>query len=226
MPRTVAIIPARGGSKGIPRKNLRPFCGRPLISYSIVEALKASMVDEVYVSTEDDEISSVAKDFGAKVIERPEEFATDTASTFSVLRHAAETLAFPEVIVTLQPTSPLRKSRHIDEAIALLAEGIETVISVCATHLYMWEYSKGLGEPLFESRRRRQDMEKQYFENGSIYVSCKDIFIRNDSRRGMGISSIGAVKLYEMDRIYAIDLDTELDFRILEELYKAKQEDR
>lgn len=219
MSRTVAIIPARGGSKGIPRKNIRLFCGRPLIAFSIEAALNARLVDEVYVSSEDDEILAIAGNFGAKTIRRPAEFATDAASTFSVLCHAAQVLNFPDVIVTLQPTSPLREAVHIDEAISQLDADTETVVSVCASHQYMWRVNNGLGEPLFETRQRRQDMEARFFENGSIYVSRKSVFEKNDSQRGMGISSDGRIRLYRMDDLYAVDMDTELDFRILEKVY-------
>lgn len=222
--RICAVIPARGGSKGILRKNIRPFCGKPLVAYSIIEAKKSSFIDDVYVSTEDNEIASVARDYGALTIKRPEELATDTSSTFSVLFHAAKLLNFPDVLVTLQPTSPLRKAKHIDEALACLDNNVETVVSVCASHRYMWKGEGAYAIPLFEKRLRRQEMDEQLFENGSIYVSRSSVFRRNDSTLGMGITSIGTVKLYLMSEAHSVELDSMLDFRILEELYQEMHE--
>ncbi len=224
MSKTVAIIPARGGSKGIPRKNIRDFCGKPLIAHSILAGLQAQQVHEVYVSTEDQEIAEVAKACGAQIIARPMELASDTASTFSVLHHASSVLNFPEVLVTLQPTSPLRTAEQIDHAINLLDGQTETVVSVCPTHRYHWREENGYGLPNFESRRRRQEMGTQFIENGSIYVTRKSVFQRVDDRLGMGITSTGKIKLYIMDEQYSVELDSETDFTILEQLYKSKEE--
>jgi len=223
MSRTVAIIPARGGSKGIPRKNIRIFCGKPLVAYSIIAGREARLVDEVYVSTDDREIADIARRFGAQIIERPSEFASDTASTFSVLRHASEVLDFPDIVVTLQPTSPLRTAKHIDEAISLLEDDVETVIAVCSMHRYYWYTKNGYGVPDFDARLRRQDMRERFVENGYIYVTRKSVLLRNDSRLGMGITSAGKVKLYKMKDFYSVELDSELDFIILEEAYKYRE---
>ena len=220
MPRRVAIIPARGGSKGIPRKNIRTFCGKPLMAHSIIAGCEAHSIDEVYVSTDDAEIVDVAEIFGAKVINRPSKYASDTASTFSVLRHASEVLGFPDILVTLQPTSPMRTARHIDEAISLLDEDVETVVGVCPVHRYYWNLENGYGDPDFNARQRRQDMEERFVENGSIYVTRKSVFLRNDSRLGMGITSAGKVRLYKMDELHSIEIDSEFDFRMLEMIHE------
>ncbi len=221
MHKTVAIIPARGGSKGISRKNIRPFCGKPLLQYSVDAALHAKLIDKVYVSTEDKEIAEIARYSGAEIIDRPEELAGDNISTFAVLQHAAETLDFPDVLVTLQPTSPLRTAHHIDEAVLLLNDNVETVIGVCFTHHYKWQVEDGYGKPDFDKRLPRQKMPKQYIENGSIYVTRKSVIMRNDDKLGMGISSVGRVNLYEMDEIYSIDMDSVFDFKILECMHKT-----
>lgn len=189
MYRVVAIIPARGGSKGIPRKNIKPFCGKPLIVHSIEAGLNSQTIDEVYVSTEDIEIATVSVEAGAKIIDRPADFASDTASTFSVVRHAAQVLHFPDVMVTLQPTSPLRTATHIDEAVVLLQPSVDTVVGVCATHRYYWDIKNGYGVPNFQKRLPRQLMEANYFENGALYVTRKEVIEKNDNRLGMGISS-------------------------------------
>ncbi len=226
MSKAVTIIPARGMSKGIPRKNLRPFHGKPLIQYSIDAARAAELVGDVFVSTEDKEIAGIARDLGAKIIDRPEELAGDDISTFSVIRHAAEVLNFPDVIVTLQPTSPLRTGRHIDEAVSLLDDDVETVVGVCAAHHYCWRIENGYGKPDFETRLPRQKMPKQYVENGSIYVTRKSVIMRNDDKLGMGISSIGKVKLYEMEEIHFVDMNSFFDFKLLECIYKTIREVR
>lgn len=221
MSNVVAIIPARGGSKGIPRKNIRPFYGKPLLQYSVEAALNAKLIDKVYVSTEDKEIAEIARNSGAEIIDRPEDLAGDDISTFAVIQHAAEALNFPDVLVTLQPTSPLRTARHIDEAVSLLNDNIETVIGVCATHRYTWQIEDGYGKPNFDARLPRQKMPKQYIENGSIYVTRKPVIMRSDDKLGMGISSTGNVKLYEMEEIHSVEIDSIDDFYLLEYMYKT-----
>ncbi|MGR3175987.1 MAG: acylneuraminate cytidylyltransferase family protein [Candidatus Scalindua sp.] len=224
MSKIVAIIPARGGSKGIPRKNIRLFCGKPLLQYSIEAARAARLVDEVYVSTEDKEIAEIARSLDAEIIDRPEELAGDNISTFAVLKHAAESIDFPDVLVTLQPTSPLRTARHIDEAISLLDDDVETVVGVCAAHYYCWRIEDGYGKPDFDTRLPRQKMPKQYIENGSVYVTRKSVIAHDDDKLGMGISSIGKVKLYEMEEIHFVDMDSLFDFKLLECIYKTVRE--
>ena len=117
----ISIIPARGGSKGIPRKNLKLLNNKPLISYSIEQSLKSKLIHDTYVSTEDKEIKEIALTYGAKIIDRPVELASDTSSTESVLLHSAKFLGnYFDYIVLLQPTSPLRYSKQVDQAIDLI----------------------------------------------------------------------------------------------------------
>ena len=117
------VIPARGGSKGIPRKNIRPFAGKPLIAWSIEAALAARGLDRVAVSTEDAEIAEVAARFGAEVLWRPAELATDEATTIAVLTHIAATVPEAETFVVLQPTSPLRDDGLIESCLELYRAG-------------------------------------------------------------------------------------------------------
>lgn len=224
MNRIVAVIPARGGSKTIKRKNIKLLLGKPLIYYSIRAALNAATISEVYVSTEDKEIAQIAKSLGAEIIERPSKLATDHSSTFDVVRHAESILGSPDIIVILQPTSPLRNEREIDEAVALLEDGTDTVVGCCELKKYIWEFKDGLGTPLFSERLPRQHMEENYFENGAIYVTRSKVYQENDYKLGMGIYSKGMTKLYIMDEHHAIDIDTEVDWKITEQLLRARIE--
>jgi CMP-N,N'-diacetyllegionaminic acid synthase len=219
--RIVAVIPARGGSKGMLRKNIRLLCGKPLLQYSIEAAHAATLVDEVYVSTDDKEIAEIAKNLDAQIIDRPDELAGDMISTFPVLRHAAKKINFPEIIVTLQPTSPLRTARHIDEAISLINDDVEAVVGVCAAHYYCWRISNGYGKPDFDARLPRQKIQ-QYVENGAVYVTRKSVIVHNDYKLGMGISSKGKVKLYKMEEKYSVDINNDFDWFVVESIIKSQ----
>ena len=116
----VAIIPARGGSKGIPKKNIINFLGKPLLSHSIEYAKESNLVTSIYVSTDDNKIEDVAIEYGAEIIHRPNSISGDNATTESAIEHFLENISNPDIIVLLQPTSPLRTSRDIDNAIELL----------------------------------------------------------------------------------------------------------
>lgn len=119
----LSIIPARGGSKRLPRKNILKILDKPLIAYSIEAGLNSKYIDKLIVSSDDDEILSISKDYGAEIIKRPANLAEDTTTTFDTLKHVVENISEEyEYIVLLQATSPLRKSSHIDEAIKLLEE--------------------------------------------------------------------------------------------------------
>lgn len=224
MCRIVAVIPARGGSKAIMRKNIKLMLGKPLIYYSIRAALNTTSISEVYVSTEDKEIAQVAKSLGAEIIDRPSELATDHSSTFDVVRHAEIALSSPDIIVILQPTSPLRNEREIDEAVVLLDHETDAVVGCCELKKYVWELKDGFGSPLFSERLPRQKMKEKYFENGAIYVTRSKVYKENDYRLGMGISSKGRTKLYIMEEHHAIDVDTEADWIITEQLLRSKME--
>lgn len=212
-PRIVAIIPARGGSKGIPRKNIRPFRGRPLIAWSIEDALQARSVSEVYVSTDDQEIAGVAQQFGARTILRPAQLATDTSSSEAALLHALDALevkqAPVDIVVFLQATSPVRTGQHIEAALDLFQrKGADSLLSVCASHVFLWEERKGWGVPLnydYRQRPMRQQMS-QFRENGSIYVFKPAILRETGSRLG------GNIALYEMPEACCVDIDTLADW--------------
>jgi len=204
------VIPARGGSKGIPRKNVIPVFGKPLVAWNI-EAAKASVfVEDVYVSTDDAEIADVARTFGAKVIERPAVLAGDTASSESALLHALEVLKKqgdePDLLVFMQCTSPLTAAADIDDAIQkLLAETADSCFTAKEFHYFVWkENADGSADGINHDksfRPRRQDREPQYMENGAIYVMKASGFIEGQHRFfGKTVMSImPAERCFEID---------------------------
>src|SRR5918911_4592310 len=161
--RVLGLIPARGGSKGIPGKNLAPLCGRPLVAWTIGAACAARSLDRVVVSTDSEEIAATARELGADVLERPAELARDGTPMRDVLLHALEELGRPEVLVLLQPTSPLRRAEHVDGAVALLREtGADSVVSVAEVpHRYrpgpLMELEDGRLVPLGPTPATRQE---------------------------------------------------------------------
>lgn len=184
--RILAVIPARGGSKGIPLKNIVLLAGRPLIAYTIFAAKTARRLDRIVVSTDDTVIAEVSRDLGAAILIRPPELGDDYASTHSVLLHVCNTLAadgyFPDSVMTLQPTSPLRTAAHIDESAALFAADplADSLVScVAVPHIYhpcsvMRRNDEGYIEPFLDSAQptRRQDKQPVFARNGAaIYIT-------------------------------------------------------
>ncbi|MBI1920073.1 MAG: acylneuraminate cytidylyltransferase [Geobacter sp.] len=223
----LAIIPARGGSKGIPGKNIRMVAGLPLIAHSIRAALEAKSVSKTIVSTDDLEIADVSRSFGAEVIMRPEELALDATPTEPVLRHVLETIAqepgfVPEHVVLLQPTSPLRTADDIDAAYELfLSEGRDSLLSVCPYHGFIWSEGGKTARPLnydYRNRPRRQDMS-QFLENGSIYIFGRDRFIAENNRL------CGTISLYVMPEERSPEIDTLFDLELVEQLFRARKKD-
>ena len=226
--KVLAVVPARGGSKRLPTKNILMLSGKPLIAWSIEAGLSSKYVDRVIVSTDDQEIANISKQWGADVpFIRPDELASDSATTMDTIVHAlnsvdnaAETYAY---ILLLQPTSPLRTSAHIDEAVELMVErSADSVIGVSEV-LHPYEWSNTLPENLsmddFISKEayftRSQDFPKRYQINGAIYLIKKDSMLLS----GRMISDINSVA-YIMDKLYSIDIDDEYDFLLAESLFK------
>jgi CMP-N,N'-diacetyllegionaminic acid synthase len=217
----VAIIPARGGSKGLPRKNIKLLLGKPLISYSISQCLNSKAIDRVYVSTDDDEIASISKSYGAEVICRPKLISGDTATSESAIIHAVEELAVmgisPENIFFLQCTSPIRSANDLDSAYLSMQEAnADSLLTVSPSHSFLWRYgSSGDAEPVnydYRNRPRRQDMEPQYKENGSFYIFKRSVLEQFSNRLG------GKIAMYQMPEECAYEIDTEVDFKIIESL--------
>ncbi len=217
--RIVAIIPARGGSKGIPRKNLRPLGGKPLVAWTIEAALAATGIEEVYVSTEDAEIAQVAQHYGAKIIERPVDLATDTASSESVIVHALQVLGdVVDVVAFIQPTSPFLKPEVIDTAVALLGDPrYDSVITVEEDYGYYGVLDeKGYYRPFRKERKRRQEMTPFYRDNGALYLAPRRIFLEG---RRMG-DRIGIVVMEPED---SLEIDTPLDLLIAEQIIALRE---
>jgi CMP-N,N'-diacetyllegionaminic acid synthase len=219
----LAIIPARGGSKRLPRKNVLDLCGKPLIAYSIEAGLKSKYVDKVLVTSDDDEILTISKEYGAAAINRPEYLANDTATTFDAIKHTIENIDKYDYIVLLQPTSPLRNAKHIDEAIEFLEEkNADAVVSVCEMdHSPLWSNTlpkdgsmkKFLRDEILN--KRSQDLETYYRLNGAIYICKTDKLLEN---KGFFLKE--KIYAYKMDRESSIDIDEEIDF-LLVNIYKS-----
>lgn len=221
-----AVIPARGGSKGIPRKNLVRIAGRPLIAYAIEAAQKSASVERVLVSTDDNEIAEVARELGAEVpFLRPLELADDTAPMLGVLRHAllwleSEGVAV-EALALLQPTSPLRTSRHVEEAIALFRSArASSVVSVVEVPHHFNPVSvmklsaQGTLAPFFEDQvitTRRQDKPKAYARNGPVVLICHPETLRSGELYG------ASSRPYLMSEDASLDIDTPQDLLLAEQ---------
>ena len=214
----ICIIPARGGSKGIPRKNLQMLHNQSLIAHSILDATEAKVIDKVYVSTDDLEIASVAEEYGAFIIKRPDELSGDTASSESALIHALGEIeksgVQPDLIIFLQCTSPIRTGVDIDKAIQKLqAEAADSLVSVSPSHCFLWEEVNGEAKSVnydYRRRPRRQDMNPQYVENGSIYIFKPWVLKELGNRLG------GKISLFPMSEAAAHEIDSPLDFEIAE----------
>ena len=214
----LAIIPARGGSKGIPRKNIRPLLGKPLITYNIEQAQRARLVNRVLVSTDDAEIAAISRQYGAEVVWRPAEISGDTASSESALLHALEHLRQaegyqPDLLVFLQCTSPLTLAEDIDKTIqALLTAQADCALAVIPFHYFIWKPDES-GDALgvnHDKRVRllRQEREPQYLETGAVYVM-----------RAAGFESarhrfFGKTALHVMPAERRLEIDDPVDFEI------------
>ncbi len=215
--RILGVIPARGGSKRLPRKNILSLNGKPLISYTINAALESSCIDEVVVSSDDKEILELSSSLGAQALLRPDNLASDTASTFDVVKQVVE--SYPEYthIALLQPTSPLRTAKHIDEAAALMVEKqANAVISVCEMeHSPLWsnrlDASLSMENFLREEviNKRSQDLDVYYRLNGAIYLVRIDRLL---AERSFLLKK--DIFAYIMDRWDSVDIDEAIDFEI------------
>ena len=213
----LAIIPARGGSKRLPRKNLLDLCDKPLITWSIEAGLASQYIDKVVVTSDDNEILEISEKFGANTIKRPNELATDISTTFDAIKHVIENTEKYDYIVLLQPTSPLRNSKHIDEAIELLeSKNADAVISVCEMdHSPLWSNTLPEDGSMRHFLRdeilnkRSQDLEKYYRLNGAIYICQTDKLLENK-----GFFLKNNVFSYIMDKTCSIDIDDEFDFLV------------
>lgn len=224
--RILAIIPARGGSKGIPRKNLKELDGKPLIAYAIKESAKSKYIDKLIVSTEDKEIAQASEKFGAEVpFLRPMELAADDTPGMQPILHAVkwfnEKGCTFDYAICLQCTSPFRKVEQIDEAIEkLVNEGADSIVSVCESEVspyWMKKVEDGIMEDFLSDipfYGRRQDVPKVYSLNGAIYIAKTEVLYKYNNWYTENTIP------YIMDRLSSIDIDDILDFKFAELLMR------
>lgn len=217
------IIPARGGSKGIPRKNLRPLCGKPLIAYAINAAKAVKNNPRIVVSTDDDEIELFARRLGADVIRRPNKLATDTVTIDPVIVYTTDKAEQEwneeySTVITVQPTSPLVNSHDIEATIELFAgdECVETIISAVDDRHLRWQSVGDNIVPNYEKRVNRQQLPPVYRETGAI-IACKRRLLETGSRIG------AKVNLYLMPEERSVDIDTLRDFWLCEQILTRKR---
>ncbi|OEU41779.1 hypothetical protein BGV40_13125 [Methanosarcina sp. Ant1] len=216
--KTVAIVPARGGSKGIPKKNVKELNGKPLIGHILETALSVDEIDRVIVSTEDAEIAAVAKEFGAEVpFVRPKELAGDKIGTLPVLQHAVNYLEKkedykPDVIVLLYATSPMLSHSRIVEAIRLIKEkNFDSVLSVVEDRGHYWIENREKYERLYpKDLKNRQFTKPLLKENGALYITRRDILMEKNEIVG------GNIGFLVMEERETIDIDELFDFEIVE----------
>jgi len=216
----LAIIPARGGSKGILGKNTKLLGGKPLICHTIDEALKSQCLDGIFVSTDDPKIAKISRNCGANIIKRPPELATDDAPTIGAVFHAIDSIkdtSDQDIIILLQPTSPLRSATDIDTALDIFMKTeCDSVISMCKVeHPPYWcfKYEGEKLKPLYGSeclQMRRQELPDVYRPNGAIYISTiKNLYMNN----GFYCDKIVP---YVMPPERSVDIDEEIDFKLAE----------
>lgn len=224
----LAIIPARGGSKGIPYKNIYPLAGKPLLAWTIEATKSVKLIDKIVVSSDDDKILGAAKEYGAEAIKRPAEISGDNSPFSALIFHAldflkAEEKYEPDILIYLQPTSPLREAGDIDQALALMDEKTEGVISAYEVDnklLKSFVINKdGFMEGAINDDfpfMNRQDLPKTYMPNGAIYI------IRTESFLKTGKLFSDKTKLFLMDKSKSLDIDSVEDVKKAEETIKKK----
>lgn len=219
----LCVIPARGGSKRVPNKNVKLLNGRPLIAHTLEHALSSRLLDRIVVSTDSEMIARVAGQYGVETIERPPEISGATATSEEALLHTLDVLKRTEnfeplITVFLQCTSPIRDPGDIDKSIAQLVESrADSLLSVVHFHGFIWNGSKEGTHPLnydYMKRPRSQDFTSHYLENGSIYVMKTDMLLTHRNRLG------GKITHYVMSDYCNIDIDTDIDFCICETILK------
>ena len=214
----VAVIPARGGSKGIPNKNIVHICGHPLISWSIYQANSSKRISSVWVTSDDQKILEISKKYGSNIIERPSEFALDTSSSESAWIHSIDYLSelsiFPDLIVGMQATSPIRNYEDLDTAIdTFLDNNYDSLLSVSEVEDYFtWTIDNNSNaSPLnydVNNRKPRQQISKSYLENGSFYIFKPQLIKKFNNRL------YGKIGMYLMEKHKSFQIDNEEDLKI------------
>lgn len=223
--RCVAVIPARGGSKGVPRKNVRPLGGTPLVARTIAAARAAKLVDAVYVSTDDAEVAAAARAAGAEVVDRPAEISGDDASSESALLHALDMIEAEgdpvDVLVFLQCTSPFTTSDEIDACAAAVGRGgAACSFAAAPDHGFLWTigedgFARGMNHDHTQPRKRRQDLPPQFRETGSVYAMNAIAF------RAAGVRFCGPAALVPVAAA-PVEIDHEEDFALAEAMLSLR----
>lgn len=228
--KVLGIIPARGGSKDVPRKNIKLLCGKPLLAYTAESALQSKLLSKAILSTEDTEIAEIGRSLGLVVpFLRPAELAEDTTPTFPVVLHALRQMEDAgerfDAVCLLQPTNPLRRAEDIDACIELLeSTGADSVVSVLTVpHQYnpMWVYWQSeRGEMALTTGEsapvaRRQDLPPAFHREGSVYVTRTEVLDKHGNLYG------NKVRGYEIDPQHSVNIDTMEDWKLAEKMLKS-----
>jgi CMP-N,N'-diacetyllegionaminic acid synthase len=227
----LAVIPARGGSKGIPGKNIKVFCGKPLIVHSIEAALNCSLISKTVVSTDDDSIAQVAKANGAQVIKRPAELAVDTSLVIDAIRHAVLSVEEEgedvDIVLLLEPTSPFRRKQDLEKCVQILLENkADSVATFTDAHVSpnrLWRVTDDVVEPFIKGAvpwLPRQKQPKAHELTGQIYGISRKILFENEDSISLLLGRMSAVIT---PRETALDIDTELDFMLAEKVMEHFQ---
>ena len=214
----LALIPLRGGSKNISKKNIKPIAGKPLCAWTLSAAVDSHFIEEVYVSTDSKEIKTVVQslNMAVSVIDRPAELATDTASTESVMLHFMKQVDF-DCLVTIQATSPLLESNHLDQALKyFVSNKFDSLLSVVRSKRFFWDER---GVPINYNpihRPRRQEFKGTLMENGAFYITNKDILKKTKCRLG------GSIGFYEMPQEAGVEIDELSDWQTVSNLLKKR----
>lgn len=222
----IAIIPARGGSRGIPKKNIVNFLGKPLLAWSIEDAKNSKLIDNIYVSTDDKTIAEISENYGAKVIWRPKEISGDFSPAEDALKHALKEIYKKEpeeisYVVFLQATSPLRETEDINNAIEkIISEKADSLFSGAEIgDFYIWKRDKNQLKSLnydYKNRKRRQGFGRQFVENGSIYIFKPEVLFKHNNRLG------GKIVISEMEFWKSFEIDDPNDLDFCQKLYQIK----
>ena len=216
MKKTAVIILARGGSKGIPKKNIKNFCGVPLIAWSISQAISVKGISDVWVSSDDTKILSIAKKFGANPIPRPKKLSTATSNADDGYIHGISFIEknyyLPDIVIALQATSPIRESKDIEYALKKFKKNnYDSLFSSClAEDLLLWKKSKNNLKSInynYKKRPRRQDFNDFIIENGSFYIFTSNLIRKVKNRMGgkIGYYNMESWKLFELDEYSDIE---------------------
>ncbi len=225
----LAVVPARGGSRGVPRKNIQLLLGKPLIMYVIEAAIASGVINRLVVSTEDAEIEQIVKKNGVEVVARPPELASDAALTEPVMAHALRALKkngyFPDFISLIQCTSPFLTGQVIKDAVSKVTTGgFDSCITVFypRSHCFKWrrgQHGQFLPEHDPDNRPRRQDMEPIYYENGAFYITRMELFEKTKNRFGGKLAKTTAIEMSEED---SLQIDTKYDLWLAEQILQKR----